>query len=110
MIGHIRDSATEEASMTDQPRTETRRSPLERFLGGHPLSVIIKLAFISLLVGFAMSVFGINVQGLIRGAIDLVRETLRDGAGLFRNLGGYILTGAALVVPVWLLIRLGKNR
>nr|WP_295883866.1 DUF6460 domain-containing protein [uncultured Devosia sp.] len=96
--------------MTDQPQTETRRSPLERFLGGHPLSVLLKLVFISLLVGFVMSVFGLNVQGVIRGAIDVLRETLRDGAGLFRNLGGYVITGAALVVPIWLLIRLSKGR
>lgn len=96
--------------MTDQPQTETRRSPVERFFGGHPISVIIKLAFVSLLVGFAMSVFGVNVQGVVRGAIDLFREALRDGFGLFRNLGGYILTGAALVVPIWLLIRFSKGR
>jgi hypothetical protein len=99
-----------EASMTDQPEAEARRSPLERFFGGHPLSVLLKLAFISLLVGFVMSVFGVNVQGVIRGAIEVLRETLRDGAGLFRNLGGYIITGAALVVPIWLVIRLSKAR
>ena len=96
--------------MTDEPRTEAQRSPLERFFGGHPLSVALKLAVISLLVGFGMSVFGINVQGVIRGALDVLRETLRDGAGLFRNLGGYIITGAVLVVPIWLLIRLSKAR
>jgi len=96
--------------MSDQPETETRRSPLERFFGGHPINVILKLAFISLLVGFVMSVFGVDVQGVVRGAIELVRETLRDGAGLFRNIGGYILTGAALVVPIWLVIRLSKGR
>ena len=96
--------------MTDQPQTETRRSPLERFFGGHPLSVVLKLAFISLLVGFVMSIFGLDVQGVIRGAVEVLRETLRDGAGLFRNLGGYVLTGAALVVPIWLLIRLSKGR
>ncbi|MGB3336905.1 MAG: DUF6460 domain-containing protein [Devosia sp.] len=96
--------------MTDQPQTETRRSPVERFFGGHPISVILKLAFISLLVGFAMSVFGVNVQGVLRGAIDLFREALRDGLGVFRNVGGYILTGAALVVPIWLVIRFSKAR
>lgn len=96
--------------MTDQPQTETRRSPAERFFGGHPVSVMLRLALISLVVGFVMSVFGVNVQGVIRGAIELVRETLRDGAGLFRNIGGYILTGAALVVPIWLVIRFSKAR
>lgn len=96
--------------MSDQPQTETPRSPLERFFGGSPLNVVLKLAFISLLVGFAMSVFGVDVQGVVLGAVNLVRETLRDGAGVFRNLGGYIVTGAALVVPIWLLMRLGKRR
>jgi hypothetical protein len=96
--------------MTEQPQTETRRSPLERFLGGHPISVILKLALISLLVGFIMSVFGLDVQSVIRGTIELLRETLRDGAGLIRNLGAYIVTGAALVVPIWLLLRLSKGR
>jgi hypothetical protein len=96
--------------MTEQSQTETRRSPVERFFGGHPVSVIVKLAFVSLLVGFIMSVFGLDVQGVIRGTIDLVRETLRDGAGLIRNLGAYIITGAALVVPIWLLLRLSKSR
>jgi hypothetical protein len=96
--------------MTDHPQTETPRSPAQRFFGGHPINVLIKLAFISLLVGFAMSVFGVNVQGVVRGAIDLVREALRDGAGLFRDIGGYILTGAAIVVPVWLVLRLAKGR
>ena len=75
--------------MTEQPQTETRRSPLERFLGGHPVSVILKLALISLLVGFIMSVFGLDVQSVIRGTIELVRATLRDGAGLIRNLGRF---------------------
>lgn len=96
--------------MTDEPQTAPRRSGIERFFGGHPLNVILKLAFISLLVGFSMSVFGVDVQGVIRGAVDLVRDALRDGTGLFRSIGGYIVTGAALVVPIWLLIRLSKAR
>ena len=95
--------------MTDQPQTGTRRSGIERFFGGHPINVILKLAALSLLVGFVMSVFGVNVQGVVRGALTLLCETLRDGVGLFRNIGGYILTGAALVVPIWLLIRLSKR-
>lgn len=96
--------------MTDQPQTQMRRSPLERFFGGHPVNVILKLVFLSLLVGFVMSVFGLDVQGVIRGAVAVLRETLRDGAGLFRSIGGYILTGAAFVVPIWLVIRLSRAR
>lgn len=96
--------------MSDQPQTQTRRSPLERFFGGHPINVILKLAFLSLVVGFAMSVFGLNVQGVIRGAIEMVRSAMRDGLGLFEDIGGYILTGAALVLPIWLVLRLARSR
>lgn len=96
--------------MTEQYPGDTRRSPVERFFGGHPLNVVLKLAFVSLLVGFAMSVFGVNVQSLVHGAISLLREALRDGTGLFRDLAFYIVTGATLVVPIWLLLRLGRRR
>lgn len=97
--------------MTDQSRSETERpSAIERFFGGSPGGVIVRLLLLSLVVGFLMSVFGVDVQHVVRGAVTLFREALRDGFGIFRNLGGYILTGAALVVPIWLLIRLTKGR
>ena len=108
MIVQHHNKAAEEA-MTDQ-RTEARPSAIERFFGGSPGGVIIRLVLLSLVVGFMMSVFGVDVQSVVRGAVTLFRETLRDGFGIFRNLGGYILTGAALVIPIWLLIRLSKAR
>lgn len=88
------------------PRTP---SGLARILGGSPASVIVKLVLISLLVGFVMSVFGFDAGDLIRGAADMVRDALKDGAGVLRQLGGYVLTGAAIVVPVWLLLRLTRR-
>jgi hypothetical protein len=96
--------------MSDQPQDHTKRSALERFFGGHPVNVIVKLAFVSMLVGLSMSIFGVDVQGLVRGSIQLVREVLSDGLGIFRHIGGYIITGAAVVVPIWLLIRLSRSR
>jgi len=99
-----------EACMTDQPQAEKRRSVVERFMGGHPVSVILKLALISLVVGFLMSVFGFSPQGIIRGAVTLFREALRDGLGVFRDIWAYIVTGAVLVVPAWVVIRAIKAR
>ena len=91
-------------------QTPPRRSALERFFGGSPGGVIIRLVLMSLVVGFLMSLFGVDPQDIIRGAVDLVREAMRDGFGVFRNLGAYIVTGAVLVVPIWLVIRLAKAR
>jgi uncharacterized oligopeptide transporter (OPT) family protein len=85
------------------------RTGVERFLGGSPLGVIMRLILLSLVVGFAMSVFGIEPQDVIDGTINLVHDAMRDGLGVFRNLGAYVLTGAVLVVPIWLLIRLTRR-
>lgn len=95
--------------MTEDTRYETR-SALERLMGGRPGAVIIKLLLLSLVVGFVMSVFGFNAADLIRGAVDAVREALRDSGGLLRQLGSYAIAGAAIVVPIWLLLRLTRAR
>lgn len=96
--------------MIDQPRSEPRRSPLERFFGGSPINVILKLAFISFLVGLSMTMFGVNVLDLVHAVAELVRHSFRDGLSMFRDIGLYIATGAAVVVPIWLIIRLSKSR
>ena len=95
--------------MSDQYPTEiSRRSGIERFLGGSLGGVILRLALLSLVVGFFMSVFGIRPQDVVDGAIDLFHAAVRDGFGVFRDIGAYIVTGAVLLVPIWFLIRLSK--
>lgn len=97
--------------MSDQYPTETpRRTGIERFLGGSPGGVILRLAVLSLIAGFLMSVFGVRPQDVVDGAIDLLHAALRDGFGIFQDLGAYIIAGAVLVVPIWFLIRLSKAR
>jgi hypothetical protein len=95
--------------MTEDSRPQSR-SGLERLLGDRPGALAVKLVLISLLVGFVMSVFGFTAADLVRGAVHTLRDALRDGTGLLRQLGGYVLAGAAIVVPVWLLLRLTRGR
>ena len=40
---------------------------VERFLGGSPLGVLVRLLFISLLVGAAMAFLGLSPLGALRG-------------------------------------------
>lgn len=87
-----------------------RRGGLERLLGDRPGALVLRLIVISIVVGFLMSVLGLSAQGLVNGLVDLVRDTLRDSSGVLRSLWSYLLTGAALVVPIWFLLRLTSGR
>lgn len=106
MMEHV--PAKRSERMTEDYRPQPRTA-LNRFMGGSPVSVAVKLVLISLMVGFVMSVFGFNAGDLIRGAVHMVRDALKDGAGVLRQMGGYVLTGAAIVVPIWLLLRLTRK-
>ncbi len=96
--------------MSEQTTERERPTKLERLLGDRPGALVVRLVLISLVVGFLMAVFGLNVQGLVHAAIALVEDTLRDSTGVLRSIVGYIITGAAIVVPVWLVLRLTSRR
>jgi uncharacterized protein DUF6460 len=96
--------------MSEQTTEQTRPSRLERLLGDRPGALVLRLVLISLVVGFLMSMLGLNPQSLITGAVELVRDMLRDSTGVLRSFVGYIAAGAAIVVPVWLVLRLTSRR
>jgi hypothetical protein len=78
---------------------------LQRFFGGSPIAVLFKLVFLSLVVGAIMAGFGFTPTTLPSRIVAAVRSLFNLGFGAFRNAGAYILTGAIIVVPVWLLMR-----
>jgi Family of unknown function (DUF6460) len=78
---------------------------LTRLLGGSPGAVLVKLLFLSLLVGAFMAFLDITPFGLVdrvfrwlQSIFDLSFETVRE-------IGRWILYGAIVVVPLWLLSR-----
>ncbi len=83
---------------------------LRRFLGGSPLAVIIKLALLSILVGFVLTVIGLDPRNLLWSIEALVRTVLDLGFEAFDWLWRYLLLGAFIVVPIWLLMRLMQSR
>lgn len=79
---------------------------IERFLGGNPLGVVIRLVVISIVVGIVMSALGLTPGELFR-RIDFLLQRLYDmGFRWVESLLGYFLIGAVIVVPVWLIARL----
>jgi Family of unknown function (DUF6460) len=81
-------------------------SNLQRFLGGSPGAVLVKLVFLSLLVGAFMALIGITPVGLYERIARMVRDVLDLGFESVREVGRWLLYGAMVVVPIWLLSRL----
>jgi hypothetical protein len=83
---------------------------LERFLGGSPSQILIKLVFLSLLVGALMAFLNITPFALIDGTLEFARRVLGDGWDAVKNLLWWAVMGAAVVVPIFLILRLVSGR
>jgi hypothetical protein len=83
---------------------------VDRFLGGSPLGVLVRLIFISLLVGAAMAFLGLSPRSLYEAAARFVRSLGDLGFGAVREVGQWVIAGALIVVPLWLLARLFAAR
>lgn len=78
----------------------------ERFFGDTPLRIAIKLVVLSLLVGVVMSAFGWTVWDIWFGLRDFVLRVWDMGFAALGRFGDYILVGAAVVVPVFIVLRI----
>ena len=83
-------------------------TPLHRFLGGSPGSVVFRLLVISLIVGAAMVFFNLTPKDLIESVRHLVESVLGSGIESVRSLLLYVLYGAMVVVPIFLVVRILK--
>jgi hypothetical protein len=83
---------------------------LERALGGSPLSVVVKLIFLSLIVGAIMAFLGLTPRNLFTAIGNFVSSILDMGTDAIREVAQWVLAGALVVIPVWLLVRLLGRR
>ncbi len=81
-------------------------SQVTRFFGGPPLSVIFRLALLSVLVGVILKVLGLDPFNILRSIEELIRFLWDMGFDALVWLWRYFLLGAAVVVPIWLIVRL----
>ena len=79
---------------------------LTRFFGGPPLSVIFRLILLSILIGVILEVLGLDPWNIIESLKSLVMRIWDMGFDVVRWLWRYLLLGAAVVVPIWLIVRL----
>lgn len=85
-------------------------SGLARFLGDTPLRVFIKLLVISFLVGIVMSAFGWSPLDVFYGIRDFILDIWHMGFRAIDRFLGYLLLGAAIVVPAFIILRLFSYR
>lgn len=76
------------------------------FLGGSLLGVIIRLVLLSIVVGVILSALGITPRNFFYQIEVLLRRIYDLGFETFNWLLEYLLVGAMVVVPIWLIARL----
>ena len=79
---------------------------LQRYLGGSPGSVLVRLVFLSLVVGAFLAFLDVTPVELFERLARTFRVLLGSGFDAVRRLGLWIAYGAMIVVPIWLLSRL----
>ena len=88
----------------------SNESALNRFLGGSPLSVAVRLLIVSLVVGALLVWLDIHPMDIYYGLRRFFQRIWMLGFDSIREIGAYILAGAVIVVPVWFILRLMNAR
>jgi hypothetical protein len=79
-----------------------------RFFGGPPLSVLLRLALLSILVGVILEALGFDPWNILDSIQRLAQHIWDMGFDAVRFLWRYLLLGAVVVVPIWFLMRLAR--
>jgi len=83
---------------------------LTNFLGGSPASVALRLVVVSFIVGMILVTFGFEPADIIDSFMRLVHRLVQFGLTDVRQVGRILATGALVVLPVWLVLRLLDSR
>ncbi|MGH6836856.1 MAG: DUF6460 domain-containing protein [Methylocella sp.] len=103
-------TAPEQPPAPSGVRARPQDTAVTRFLGGSPGSVFLRLLFVSLIVGAFLMWLDIRPMDVFRAITDLIDRIWGLGFDAIRVVGDYILAGAAIVIPVWLILRLINMR
>ena len=79
------------------------------FLGGSVLGVLVRLIVLSIVVGVVLSALGITPDNILYRINELLRRIYDLGFGAVETMLGYLILGAMVVVPIWLISRLIKS-
>jgi hypothetical protein len=91
----------QETSMADQ---------VNRFLGDSLGRTIVKLIVVSLIVGFVMKIFGWRPIDLIDNVRHFILDLWHTGFAALGSVGDYLILGATIVIPLFILFRIFNYR
>ncbi|RCS24678.1 hypothetical protein DUT91_04115 [Phyllobacterium salinisoli] len=83
---------------------------INRFLGDTPARVIVKLVLVSLVVGVVMHAFDWSPYDILWGVHDFFLQLWNMGFSAIERFAGYLLLGAAIVIPAFILLRIVSYR
>ncbi|MGO9774588.1 MAG: DUF6460 domain-containing protein [Roseiarcus sp.] len=83
---------------------------LTNFLGGTPASVALRLIVVSFVVGMVLVTFGFEPADILDSFVRLAHRLVEFGLTDVRQIGRILATGALVVLPVWLVLRLLDSR
>jgi hypothetical protein len=92
------------------PSPAPQAGALARFLGGSPFSVFMRLLVMSLVVGALLIWLDIHPYMIFHALERFVQRIWYMGFDAIREIASYIVAGAVIVVPIWLLLRLMNMR
>lgn len=79
---------------------------LSAFLGGSPGQVILRLVFLSFVVGVILSALNLNPLDIVNMVVNFFERLWNMGFAALDNILRYFVLGAVIVIPIWLVSRL----
>lgn len=83
---------------------------VNRFLGDTPGRTIIKLLVVCLIVGFVLAFFGYTPDNIVSNIRYHFLDLWYNGFRALGRAGDYLLLGAIIVIPVFIVVRLISYR
>lgn len=80
-----------------------------RWIGGSPVWVLVRLLLLSLVVGVILSALGLDPLNILASLESLVRHLFSFGFDTAERLWRYIVLGAVIVIPLWLITRIASR-
>ena len=79
---------------------------IDRFFGGSPVWVVVRLILLSVVIGVLLSALGFDPWNIVQSIERMIRRIFDLGWDAVVWLWRYFLLGAVLVIPIWLIVRL----